>query len=181
MMQPDVSTSDIQPEEFAMRWDHIPASETWETTAFAALESHAAVLPTLVPDDIASWCPAYAENDLIEREAFWVGLFSALAQHESTWNPRAVGGGGRWYGLVQITPSTARGYGCEARSGEALLNGAANVSCAMRIWASTVSRDNMVSQGNRGVAADWGPMHSSQSRKREDMRAWISQQSYCQS
>lgn len=164
--------------EPAMRWDNVAASDQWEAASFAALDTHAAVLPQLVPDDIEAWCPGYPQATEAEREAFWVGLISALAQHESTWNPRAVGGDGRWFGLVQISPATARGYGCEAISGQALLDGSANVSCAMRIWATTVARDNVVSAGRGGVAADWGPMV--QSRKREDMRAWVQTQSYCQ-
>jgi len=171
------SAADLDP---VMRWDHVPESSEWEAASFAALESHASLLPTLVPDDIDAWCPGYPDATEAEREAFWVGLMSALAQHESTWQPQVVGGGGRWFGLVQISPATARYYGCSATSGSALLDGADNVSCAYRIWAHTVARDNMVSQGNRGVAADWGPMHSSQSRKRDDMRAWISSQGYCE-
>ncbi|MEL6204553.1 MAG: transglycosylase SLT domain-containing protein [Pseudomonadota bacterium] len=160
-----------------MRWDHRPEAEVWTATAFSAMEGHGAALPAITPRDIDTWCPGYAEGTEDERKAFWAGLISALAKHESTWNPRAVGGGGRWYGLVQIAPATARGYGCEARSGEALKNGEANLSCAIRIMARTVSRDQVVSAGMRGVAADWGPFHSG--RKREDMRAWVSTQPYC--
>jgi len=171
------AATDLDP---VMRWDHVPASDAWEAASFAALDSHAAVLPTLVPEDIEQWCPAYPDASQTEREAFWVGLMSALAQHESTWRPQLVGGGGRWFGLVQISPATARYYGCQATSGEALLNGSDNVRCAYRIWAHTVARDNRVSEGNRGVAADWGPMHSSQSHKRDDIRDWVSSQSYCQ-
>lgn len=173
------AASDDTPEfDPVMRWDNVPASEAWEAASFAALDTHAAILPTLVPDDIEAWCPGYPSATEAEREAFWVGLISALAQHESTWNPRAVGGDGRWFGLVQISPATARGYGCEATSGQALLDGPANLSCAMRIWATTVERDNVVSAGRGGVAADWGPMV--QSRKREDMRAWMQSRAYCQ-
>ncbi|WP_371931077.1 hypothetical protein [Roseovarius sp. MMSF_3281] len=43
--------------------------------------------------------------------------------------------------------------------------------------AVTVPRDGVVSRGMRGVAADWGPFHSS--RKRNDMKAWLRRQSYC--
>ena len=168
------------PQDYVMRWDHVPASVGWEQAGFAALQSHASVLPEIVPADIEAWCPGYPEATETEREAFWLGLVSALARHESTWNERAVGGGGRWFGLVQISPATARHYGCQATSGSALLDGSANVSCALRIWASTVPRDGVVAEGTRGVAADWGPMHPSQSEKREEMRAWISQQPYCQ-
>ncbi len=164
--------------EVVMRWDHRPEAGEWTRTAFAALDTHAAILPTLVPEDIEAWCPAYAEAPQDDREAFWIGLMSALARHESTWNPEAVGGGGRWFGLVQISPATARHYGCQATSGQALLDGSANIACALRIWARTVPRDGVVAQGRGGVAADWGPFV--QTPKREEMRAWISSQPYCQ-
>lgn len=166
-----------QPIEMTMRWDHISGSDAWTEATMAALATHGAALPALLPADIDDWCPGYEDQDAVGRSAFWAGLISALAKHESTWNPRAVGGGGLWFGLVQIAPPTARGYGCEARSGEALKTGPANLSCAVRIMASTVPRDGVVSRGMRGVAADWGPFHSA--RKREDMRAWTRAQSYC--
>ncbi|QXT38711.1 transglycosylase SLT domain-containing protein [Gymnodinialimonas ceratoperidinii] len=160
-----------------MRWDHRPDGASWTATAFSALETHAAVLPTVLPADIANWCPAYPDAPLENRQAFWTGLMSALARHESTWNQQAVGGGGRWFGLVQISPATARHYGCAATSGQALLDGDANVACAMRIWAQTVPRDGVVAASRGGVAADWGPFV--QGSKREEMRQWISSQPYC--
>ncbi len=102
---------------------------------------------------------------------------SALARYESTWNPRAVGGGGRWFGLVQIAPATARHYGCGATSGRALKDGAANLRCAIRIMAQTVPRDGVVAARGRGVAADWGPFHDP--AKRAQMAAWTRAQPYC--
>ncbi len=161
----------------AMRWDHIAGSQAWTDAAFAALFSHGAALLDVVPKDSAAWCPAYPDNGPDQRAAFWAGMLSTLAQHESTYNPRAVGGGGKWYGLVQILPSTARGYNCAAKTGAALKDGAANMSCAIRIMTHTVVRDGVVSAGGKGIAADWGPFHSA--RKKADMLGWISQQSYC--
>ena len=163
----------------AMRWDHHPDSLAWTEASFAMLAegAPAADLPEILPADIDDWCPGYAGADRADREAFWVGLLSALARHESTWNPEAVGGGGRWFGLVQISPATARHYGCNATDGSALTDGAANLSCALRIWAQTVPRDGVVAADRGGVAADWGPFV--QAAKREDMRAWISEQAYC--
>lgn len=161
-----------------LRWDHIDGSAVWTRAAMRAIDSHGQRLLETVPDDIASWCPAYPEADRWSRKAFWAGLLSTLAKHESTYRPTAVGGGNLWFGLVQIYPPTARGYGCQARTGTALKDGALNMSCAVRIMNRTVPRDNVVSAGMRGVAADWGPFHSR--RKREDMRRWISQQPFCQ-
>ncbi|MFW2586696.1 transglycosylase SLT domain-containing protein [Sagittula sp. SSi028] len=160
------------------RWDGKPGRKSWTLAAIRALRAHASDLPEIVPKDIATYCPAYPTAPRAQREAFWVGLLSSLAWHESTHRPAAVGGGGRWYGLTQILPSTARGYGCAARSGGALKDPQANLSCALRIMAHTVERDGVVSAGMRGVAADWGPFHSS--RKRQDMIRWTRDQSYCQ-
>ncbi|WP_092777751.1 transglycosylase SLT domain-containing protein [Jannaschia pohangensis] len=160
-----------------LRWDHVRGSTRWTRAAMQALESHGQRLIDTEPRDIGEWCPAYVGGSDWERKAFWAGLLSTLAKHESTYRPNAVGGGGLWYGLVQILPATARGYGCQARTGDALKDGALNMSCAVRILNVTVPRDGVVSQGMRGVAADWGPFHSG--RKREDMRRWVRSQPFC--
>jgi len=160
-----------------LRWDNHPRGSAWTTAVMAALRAHGAPLMDVVPRDIAAWCPGYPQADEGQRAAFWAGLISALAWHESTHDPRAVGGGGRWFGLVQIAPPTAAWRNCAAGSGEALLDGPANLRCGVRIMATTVPRDGVVSEGMQGVAADWGPFHSS--RKREDMRNWVRSQDYC--
>ena len=100
-----------------LRWAHRPEGERWTEATLVALRGHGAVLPASEPDGIDAWCPAYAEAPLEDREAFWAGLISALAKHESTYRPGAVGGGGggRWFGLVQIAPATADGHGCRAQ------------------------------------------------------------------
>lgn len=161
----------------AMQWDHRSEASEWTAATFAALSSYGAPLVEVTPADIAEWCPAYPQADQTQRAAFWSGMLSALAKHESTWNPRAVGGGGQWFGLVQIAPATARSYGCQAATGDALRDGTKNLSCAIRIAAANVGRDGVVAAGGRGLAADWGPFHSS--AKREEMRNWVRQQSYC--
>lgn len=158
----------------AMRWDHRPEGEAWTEATLVALRSHGSTLPATVPDGIDAWCPAYAEAPVEDREAFWAGLISALSKHESTYRPEAVGGGGRWFGLVQIAPATADGYGCRAQSGDALKDGAANVSCAVRIMAAKAQGG---ADGVRAIASDWGPFHSA--AKREEMRAWVSRQPFC--
>ncbi|MEH6835662.1 MULTISPECIES: transglycosylase SLT domain-containing protein [Falsihalocynthiibacter] len=172
------ANADIDPSsDVVMRWDHRPESDIWTKATLKAISDNGSVLTELTPRDIEKWCPAYIENDQEQRALFWSGLASALAKHESTWNPKAVGGGGRWIGLVQIAPATARNYGCNATSVADLKVGKSNLSCAMKIWSTTVSRDGVVADNFRGVAADWGPFHNR--KKREDMRAWTNAQSYC--
>jgi hypothetical protein len=172
----ELSMNDFQP---AMRWDHRQEAPLWTGRTLVAVASEDAKLAQDVPADIATWCPGYAKASLSERRLFWVGLLSALAKHESTWNPRASGGGGRWIGLTQIAPSTARQYGCSARSSAALKDGAANLACAVEIMADNVAADGMVSgsRGTRGLGRDWAPFRKAS--KRADMAKWVSQQSYC--
>ncbi|WP_239030035.1 transglycosylase SLT domain-containing protein [Nereida sp. MMG025] len=163
-----------------MRWEHRSDSPMWTMAALQAVKGHGAPLITMVPRDYADWCPAYEAADADQRAAFWVGFMSALSKHESTYKPAAVGGGGKWYGLLQILPATARGYGCRARTGEALKHGPSNLSCAARIMAVTVPRDGVIHAKDRkwrGVSADWGPMRSP--AKRADMQGWLKRQSYC--
>ncbi|MEM9756900.1 MAG: transglycosylase SLT domain-containing protein, partial [Pseudomonadota bacterium] len=149
----------------ALAWDGAPGATAWSRAALAALSGPARDLVDTVPGDIDAWCPAYRTADPAGRAAFWAGLVSTLAFYESTHDPRAVGGGGRWFGLVQISPATARGYGCVATSGNALLDGPANLQCGLRIMAETVPRDGVIARGMQGVAADWGPFHSTTKRE----------------
>ena len=166
--EPEVGRAAFLP---AMRWDSRPEAEEWTAATLAALRSEGAVLASTVPADVEGFCPNYAAASEPDRRAFWAGLFSALAKHESTWNPEAKGGGGRWIGLMQIAPTTARAYGCELPEGAGLTDGAA----------TQVGRDGaIVSDGTggwRGIARDWAPMRVE--AKRQDMAEWTSAQDYC--
>lgn len=163
------------------RWDFKRGGALWTRAAMSAVNGHADALTEVIPRDIDRWCPAYADQSPDRRAAFWVGMMSALAKHESTYRADAVGGPNLWYGLLQIFPDTARRYGCRATSGEALKNPADNLSCAARIMAVTVPRDNAIAVFDRrwrGVAADWGPM--TKRGEIADMADWTSAQGYCQ-
>ncbi|MEE4187940.1 MAG: transglycosylase SLT domain-containing protein [Roseobacter sp.] len=164
-----------------MRWSHVPDHEVWNEAAVKALSNHGQPLVTMVPEDIDRWCPAYENGDEAQRTAFWVGFLSALAKHESTYRPAAVNPNGKWFGLLQISPATARGYDCRAESGSALQNGGANLSCAIRIMSVTVPRDGVIAAKDsrwRGVAADWGPLRVS--AKQRDISGWLTAQPFCQ-
>lgn len=176
-LRPERRDGDVVPRA---RWDHRPAGRIWTRAAISALKSHGQPILNTVPRDIADWCPAYPEATLDGRAAFWAGFLSALAKHESTYKQEAVGGGGRWYGLLQILPATARGYKCAAPSRDGLKHGPSNLSCAIRILAVVMPRDKVMAHKGkrwRGVAADWGPMRISS--KRKDISAWTRKQQYC--
>ncbi len=162
------------------RWEHRGKGPLWTRVVISAVETHGSELLTTVPKDIMDWCPAYAENGPDKRAAFWAGFVSTLARYESTWNPRAVGGGGRWFGLMQIYPPTAEFRDCRVQTGEGLKRGSDNLNCAIRIMNITVPRDNAISVKDsrwRGVAADWGPIRNDWMRR--DMQRYTKRQVYC--
>ncbi len=160
------------------KWDGSAEGDDWSVAAMKAIDEAPHDLTEVVPADIGTWCPGYERNPRHLRAAFWVGTVSALARYESNFNPQAQGGGGAWQGLLQISPATARHYGCDATTPAELRDGEANLQCAIRIMSRTVTRDGVVSAGDEGIAADWGPM--SNPDLREQMRQWVSQQSYCE-
>lgn len=174
--KPSTDSAESMP---VMRWDHRPEATEWTSTSMNVVAMADEALADRVPADIEAWCPGYPKASIEERRAFWVGLLSATAKHESTWNPKASGGGGKWIGLMQIDPRSARNYGCSANTASELKNGSANLACAIRIMSQQVAKDGLVAGGgNRGIGRDWAPFRSA--KKREDMAAWTRSQSYCQ-
>lgn len=162
-----------------MAWDHRPEAEVWTRATLAAVGRHDAVLAGRVPEDIGAWCPGYEKAGMADRRAFWAGLISTVGRYESSWNPGAVGGGGRYVGVMQISPKSARNYGCDAASASGLKDGAANLACAVDILAHQVDRDGVVAgaNGNRGIGRDWMPLRKAD--KRQAMAAWTRGQAYC--
>lgn len=163
------------------QWDHRPEARDWTLATMGAIASHGTPLIETPLADIDTFCPGYGAATERQRTAFWVGLFSGLAKFESTWNPRAAGAGGRYRGLLQIWPPSARNYGCAIEQADDLYVGARNLSCAVRIAAQAVARDGVVagSRGNwGGVAADWPPLRDA--AKRAEIAAFTRAQAYCQ-
>lgn len=162
----------------ATRWDHQPQAAEWTSRSLVAVAAQDDVLASRVPGDVDTWCPRYQAATLPERRAFWVGLLSAVAKYESTWNALASGGGGRYIGIMQISPRSAKNYGCEATSSAALKDGGANLECAVKILAYQIERDNVVAgNGSRGIGRDWMPLRKS--AKRAEMAKWTRSQAYC--
>ena len=163
----------------SMRWDSHPEAAAWTVNTLMAVAEEDQALATRVPADIATWCPGYTEASLMERRAFWVGLISAVGKYESSYNPRAAGGGGRYIGVMQISPRSAANYGCDATSAAALKDGKANLACAVEMVAHHVEKDGVaVGNGRQGIGRDWMPFRKA--NLRSDMANWVKSQSYCQ-
>jgi len=144
-------------------WDHRSEADAWTASTMQALGRSPRLLAH-VPADVDEYCPGYADAGAEDRAAFWAGYLSALAKYESRWNPEAAGAGGRYRGLMQIAPATARNFGCDVG---ALYDGAANLTCAVRILAVEVpARGAIVEgpEGRGGVAAHWPPARRPENR-----------------
>lgn len=167
--------------EVTTRWDHRPEAQIWTAAKYAAMDREGRALVTTVPRDIDTFCPGYEAADTEGRKAFWTALFSGLAGYESTWRPDAAGAGGRYRGLLQIWPTSARNYGCDVSHPNGLYDGPTNLRCASRIAAQAVERDQVVvgSAGRwGGVARDWPPMRDA--RKRADIAEFTRALPVCQ-
>lgn len=172
----NLSTSGQMP---PMQWDVRAEGTEWTRDTLAALQMHDAVLASTVPGDVESWCPGYDNASIEDRRAFWAGLMSAVARYESTWNPQASGGGGRYIGIMQISPVSADYHQCEADTVAELKDGSENLECAAQMMASAVARDGLVAGGgNRGIGRDWMPLRDA--GKRAAMADWTRAQPYCQ-
>ena len=158
-----VASADEAP-EIVTRWDHRPEAPVWNAAMVEALTGKQAAMLAEIPRDAADFCPGYARAETEARAAFWVAFFSGLARFESGWRPEAAGAGGRYRGLLQISPATARHHRCQMDSADALYDGATNLTCATRIAASAVQRDGVIATGRGGVARDWPPLRNPRKR-----------------
>jgi len=158
------------PPEVVARWDHRSEASQWNDSMVQALMTDGAAMLNLTPGDADTFCPGYAGAGPEGRAAFWVAFFSGLARFESGWRPDAAGAGGRYQGLLQISPATARHHGCDLSAPGGLYDGVTNLTCATRIATAAVTRDGVMASGRRGVAADWPPLRDP--RKRAEIAAF---------
>ncbi|HRO59000.1 MAG TPA: transglycosylase SLT domain-containing protein [Burkholderiaceae bacterium] len=163
----------------ALQWAGQDGADAWTQATIEALEEEGITLLSAVPADIMQYCPGYAAQSRENRAAFWAGFLSAVARHESGWNPAASKDGGRRLGLMQISQDDSRANGC--RGG--LLDAGDNMHCAVRILARHVARDSTIDGGSeagdrpRGVANVWSSLRSGS--RRADIATWTRRQSYC--
>lgn len=172
--------AEVPPEaepEIVARWNHRAESADWNAAALQALHTDGAAMLTLSPRDAETFCPGYSAADAEGRATFWVAFMSGLARYESGHRPEAAGAGGRYQGLLQISPATARFHGCEISNPRGLYDGATNLACAVRIATRAVLRDGVVASGRGGMAADWPPLRDP--AKRSDIAAFTRNVAAC--
>ena len=124
-------------------------------------------LTSLVPGDIAAFCPGYAGLSADGRADFWRALVTAIARPESDFRTDAslweLGNLNQFsIGLLQLS-FTDRASGCDFNNEADLADPARNLACGARILNRLVSNDGVIGGGsaeNRGGARYWSTLRS---------------------
>ncbi len=154
-------------------WKNANEDGTWTAIAESAVK--ATQLSMLAPKDIGAFCPTYEGLDQSKRVRFWVGLLSAMAQHESRFKPHAkyvepaiVGANNRNVvsrGLLQISMESAnqKAYDCGIRQAGDLHKVEVNLNCAARIMQHWVQKDGLIAAASQpavGAARYWSVLRA---------------------
>lgn len=154
-------------------WDGRPDGNIWTELALRHLREFGQALLVAVPEDIEEFCPQFRSLDAAGREAFWVGLISAMTRFESNFRPevafneyehcrdqrcrdRMTTSDGRPVisrGLLQLSQESANGYvGCPVpRQDELRLHEAdLNLRCTVAILNRRVVRDRVINAQRDG-------------------------------
>ena len=135
-------------------WSGQDSGLIWTELAEAVVEETA--LAQSVPSDIEHFCPRYADLNQSARVRFWVGLLSAMVEHESDFDPAtqftesliqdSQGRDVVSRGLLQLSVESARQdrYGCTIERELDLHEPAVNLTCGARILDAWVSRDDAI-------------------------------------
>ncbi|UFM65256.1 transglycosylase SLT domain-containing protein [Paracoccus sp. MA] len=180
------------PITFAADWDGRTEGAQWTAFTRQALATEGKALLAIEPTDVDAYCPAYAKLSGEEREAFWLGLLSAMARFESGFRPATSyeesfndsnGNPVISRGLLQLSHESANGYRCGIEDAERLHDPRTNLTCGVRIMNRLVSRDSTIgTQVNRrwrGGAAYWSVLRTT-SGSNSKIRAYTTGLAICQ-
>lgn len=135
-------------------WSSHADGEVWTELAETAVQE--TTLTAMIPEDADKFCPRYDSLVQSDRIQFWVGLLSAMAEHESDFDPMiqytesliqdSNGHDVVSRGLLQLSLESARQtrYGCTIERDEDLHEPAVNLDCSAQILNTWVSRDGSI-------------------------------------
>jgi len=174
----------------ALLWESVnPEGVFWSAAVYGAIGGSREVTEQLLPgaDDVESFCPKYFLLSDQQRMNFWGYLISAIAMHESGFNPLARASKGRAVadevtgqelfpeGLLQVSYQDSKRYqGCrfawekdknlhplDAR--KTTLNPLINLQCGVHILAKQVQSRKRIALKNNGY---WPVLEEGGSRER---------------
>jgi hypothetical protein len=152
-------------------------SMKWREFALNHINQYGKNLVSVVPSDIASFCPKYKSLNLNDKKMFWIALLSSMARFESNYKPEmsfeedfsdTSGDNVISRGLLQISGESARNYGCKMNSDNDLHKPETNLRCGVMILDRWIGRDKVISSKSssgswRGGARYWAVLRSTRS------------------
>lgn len=187
------ATSASSPTAFVADWDGRPDGAQWTAFTRQALATEGKALRAIEPADATAYCPAYTMLSGEEREAFWIGLLSAMARFESGFRPTTSyqesfsdrnGNSVISRGLLQLSQESANGYHCGIEDADELHEPRTNLTCGVKIMTALVSRDGTIGtevNGRwRGGSAYWSVLRRT-SGSNSKIRAYTTRMAICQS
>ncbi len=134
-------------------------------------------LTSVVPVDIATFCPDYVQQDAEGRASFWRALLLAMVGPESDFQTTtALWEGGELQqfsiGLLQLSYTDRRNYGCDFTNEADIADPARNLACGVRIMTRLVGQNSAIGTRSEGR---WlgGARYWSVLRTTSDARAGI--------
>lgn len=174
-------------------WDNQPAGDEWTEFTSAALSRFGGNLQNSSIKDAAAYCPNFAALDDQGRNDFFVGLLSAMARFESSFDPKRKftetfndrnGNPVISRGLLQLSIESGNGgYQCGFADENALHDPQQNLECGVRIMNKLVGQNDYIgaSVGGKwkGGARYWSVLRPTHS-KNPKIRAFTQQMTICQ-
>lgn len=160
---------------FQADWDGRHEAALWTQYTISAVAEFGQPLLTLGKlSDAKVYCPKYASLGLSQRVQVWVMLISAMARHESGFNPETQfkeafndrnGKPVISRGLLQLSIESGNGYGCGLKKASELHDPLTNIRCAVRILAKWIPKDGVIGTKKRGGARYWSVLRESKSTR----------------
>jgi hypothetical protein len=154
---------------FTAVWDgETDDASLWTQWLSEDLETHGAVLIDLIPADATTFCKTWPRLTRRGREQVWITLISAIAKHESDFNPHGIfeeppPTSELSIGLMQLSLSDAKEYHCDFTTEAQIEDPRSNLECAVRILAALVPTDGVVGgdrdDGELGAAGYWSVLN----------------------
>jgi hypothetical protein len=149
---PKLGASDVAVIGF---WDRVPRGRHWTAFMVKVIDRYGEALLDTVPTDINEFCPTYSGLGRDARLAFWVGMVSAMAEKESSFDP-SVEHAEKFRnrkgelvvsrGLLQISLESIQPYQCGITTDEQIHDPELNLTCAVRMLNHLVPRDRIISR-----------------------------------
>jgi hypothetical protein len=159
----------VEPSPFSAAWDgETDDAALWTNWLSDDLETDGAALIDLIPADAAEFCTTWPKLTRRGRKQVWITLISAIAKHESDFDPHGSFEeppplSERSIGLMQLSLSDAEEFHCDFTT-EAQIEGARrNLDCAVRILAQLIPPDGVIGGGlgedRLGAAGYWSVLN----------------------